>query len=130
MSNVPEDCRYTEEHEWIRAEDEAAVIGITDYAAEQLGDITFVELPSEGDELSAGKVFGCVESVKAVSDIYAPAGGSVTEVNSRLTDEPGLINESPYGDGWICKVSLTDPSELESLLSAEAYAELLEERRD
>ena len=127
MSNVPEDRLYTKEHEWIRVEGDAGVIGITDYAAGQLGDVTFVELPAEGDEFTAGKALGCVESVKAVSDIYAPAGGTVTEVNDRLAEEPGLINESPYGDGWICKVSLSDASELDGMLSPEAYAALLVE---
>lgn len=130
MSNVPEDCLYTEEHEWIRVEGDAGVIGITAYAAEQLGDVTFVELPAEGEEVTAGKAFGCVESVKAVSDIYAPASGTVTEVNGRLADEPGLINESPYGDGWICRASLSDASELDELLSPESYAALLEEAGD
>ncbi|MFO7957036.1 MAG: glycine cleavage system protein GcvH [Candidatus Brocadiia bacterium] len=130
MSKIPDDCLYTEQHEWIRVEGEAGVIGITDYAAEQLGDVTFVELPAEGDELTAGKAFGEVESVKAVSDIYAPAGGTVTEANERLGEEPGLINESPYGDGWICKVSLADTSELDDLLSPDQYAKLLEEAGD
>jgi glycine cleavage system H protein len=130
MSNVAQDCLYTEQHEWIRVEGETGVIGITDYAAEQLGDVTFVELPAEGDELTAGQAFGEVESVKAVSDIYAPAGGTVTEANERLGAEPGLINESPYGDGWICKVSLADTSELDDLLSPDEYAKLLEEAGD
>lgn len=130
MSNVAQDCLYTEQHEWIRVEGETGVIGITDYAADQLGDVTFVDLPAEGDQLAAGDAFGEVESVKAVSDVYAPAGGTVTEANERLTEEPGLINESPYGDGWICKVSLADTSELEALLSPDEYAKLLEEAGD
>ncbi len=130
MSDIPEDLLYTEQHEWIRAEGETGVIGITDYAAEQLGDVTFVELPAPGNELNAGEAFGEIESVKAVSDMYAPADGTVTEVNERLADEPGLVNQSPYCDGWICKVSLAETSQLGELLSPESYAKLLEEAGD
>ena len=118
---IPQDCLFTEEHEWIRVEGTSAVVGITHYAAEQLGDVTFVERPEPGREIARGQVLGSVESVKAVSDVYAPVSGTVTEVNSRLEDEPELINTDPYGEGWICKLLLSDPSEREALLDPAAY---------
>lgn len=127
MSAIPDDLLYTDEHEWIRVNGDAAVVGITKYAASQLGDVTYVELPSVGQELVRGQAFGSVESVKAVSDVYAPARGTVTAVNARLDGEPGLINEDPYGEGWICKAALSDTAELGGLLSPEAYAALLEQ---
>ncbi len=127
MNTIPDDCLYTEQHEWIRVEGGRGVVGITRYAAEELGDVTYVELPSEGERVAEGEPLGLVESVKAVSDIYAPASGTVVEVNELLADEPGLVNESPYGEGWMCAVELSDETELEGLLSPEDYAELLEE---
>ena len=124
---IPEDCLYTREHEWLRMAVDEAVVGITDYAAGQLGDVTFVELPEEGLQFSQGQALAVVESVKAISDIYAPVGGQVVEVNEKLADEPGLINESPYGDGWICRIALADASECEGLLNHADYARLLDE---
>jgi glycine cleavage system H protein len=116
--------KFTKDHEYIRLEGGVAVVGITPYAQEQLGDIVFVELPAVGKVLKQGDEAAVVESVKAASEIYAPASGTVTEVNTALTGEPGLINTAPEGDGWIYKLSLSDPSQLDGLLDAAAYAEL------
>ena len=123
--SVPEELQYTRSHEWVRTEGDTATIGITDYAQDELGDIVFVELPEEGATFGAGDSFGAVESVKAVSDIYAPVGGEVVEVNEVLDDSPEKINEDPYGDGWIIKLRVSD--EGEGLLSASDYEKLLEE---
>ena len=125
--DFPEDLKYTEEHEWVQVEEDIVTIGITDFAQEQLGDVVFVELPEVGDEVDAGKSFGVVESVKAVSDIYAPVSGDVVEVNDGLPDEPETINSSPYDDGWLIKIKLTDPSELDDLMDAESYQEFIEQ---
>lgn len=125
--DIPENLKYTEEHEWVLIEDDIVTIGITDYAQEQLGDVVFVELPEVGDELESGKPFGVVESVKAVSDVYAPLSGEVLEVNTDLPDEPELLNTSPYEDGWMIKIKLTDPDELDELMDAAAYQELVEQ---
>jgi glycine cleavage system H protein len=116
----PTDFKYTKEHEWIKADGNSATVGITDYAQESLGDIVFVEMPKVGAELSAGKAFGTVESVKAVSDLYAPASGSVTEVNNELATAPEKINKDAHST-WIMKIKLKDPGELNSLLSAATY---------
>lgn len=120
--DTPEHLVYAESHEWVRAEDGVAVVGITDYAQDSLTDVVFVELPSVGDVLDAGDVFGAVESVKSVSELYAPVAGKVVEVNTSLEDEPEKINDDPYGDGWMIKVEMRDASELETLLDAAAYA--------
>lgn len=120
----PDDLRYSREHEWVRIEGEQVTIGITSFAAGELGDIVFVETPEPGDTLSQFASFGVVESVKAVSDLYAPISGEVTEVNEALRDTPELLNTAPYQDGWIAKVKLSDPAELDALLDAGAYAEL------
>jgi glycine cleavage system H protein len=118
---VPADLRYTKEHEWVRVEGDQATIGITDYAAEQLGDIVFVELPDVGRTLAQFATFGVVESVKAVSDLFAPLGGEVTETNGALSDQPELVNSDPFGDGWMLRVRIADPAQLESLLDPTAY---------
>ena len=118
----PDDLRYSKEHEWVRVEDGRATIGITSFAADELGDIVFVELPEVGNELKQFATFGVVESVKAVSDLYAPVSGTVTEVNEALRDRPELLNSDPFGEGWIARVELADPSELDGLMDAEAYA--------
>ncbi len=123
--NVPAELKYTKEHEWIRVEGEEAVIGITDYAQSQLGDIVFVECETVGDELEAGDSFGTVEAVKTVSDLYLPVAGEVLEFNPDLEGEPELVNKDPYGKGWIIRIKLNDESELDSLLSAEAYKALI-----
>lgn len=120
----PDDVRYSREHEWVRVEGEEAVIGITSFAAGELGDIVFVELPEPGARLSQFASFGVVESVKAVSDLFAPVSGEVREVNPALRDSPELLNGDPYGEGWIARVTLADAAELDKLLDAAAYAEL------
>lgn len=119
--NVPAELKYTKEHEWIRVEGEEAYVGITDYAQSQLGDIVFVEVETEGDELEAGDTFGSIEAVKTVSDLYMPIAGEVLEFNSELEDQPDLVNKDPYGKGWIIKVKVDDESQLDGLLSADAY---------
>jgi glycine cleavage system H protein len=120
--SYPDDLRYSKEHEWVRVDGSRATIGITSFAADELGDIVFVELPETDAELRQFASFGVVESVKAVSDLYAPVSGTVVEVNEALRDTPELLNADPYGDGWIVKVTVADPAELESLLDATAYA--------
>jgi glycine cleavage system H protein len=120
----PDDLRYSREHEWVRVEDGArATIGITSFAADELGDIVFIELPEVETELRQFAPFGVVESVKAVSDLYAPVSGTVVEVNESLRDAPELLNSDPFGDGWIAKVTLAGPAELDALLDAKAYAD-------
>jgi glycine cleavage system H protein len=121
--DAPDDCRYLETHEWARAQDGLVRIGITDFAQDELGDVVFVELPGEGDELTAEETFGVIESIKAVSDLYAPVSGTVAEVNEALFDTPELVNEDPFGDGWMLAVDPADEGELDDLLSAEAYRE-------
>lgn len=123
--NVPAELKYTKEHEWIRVEGDEAVVGITDYAQSQLGDIVFVECETVGDDLDAGDTFGTIEAVKTVSDLYLPVGGEVLEFNTALEDEPELVNKDPYGAGWIVKVKLANAAELDELLSAEAYQALI-----
>ena len=117
----PEEFKYTEEHEWIQIEKDVVTVGITDFAQDALGDIVFVELPEVGYQAEAGKTFGVVESVKAVSDIYSPVSGEVVEVNEELPDTPELVNSSPYEDAWMLKIKLSDLSELNGLLDADAY---------
>lgn len=123
--NVPAELKYTKEHEWIRVEGGEAVIGITDYAQSQLGDIVFVECETVGDELEAGDTFGTIEAVKTVSDLYLPVGGEVLEFNSALEDEPELVNKDPYGAGWIVKIKMNDSAEAEALLDAAAYQAII-----
>lgn len=126
MSHVPDDLRYTAEHEWARLEDGRVRVGITDYAQDALGDIVFVSLPAPGTVVEAGATLGEVESTKSVSDIYAPVGGTVVEVNTELADAPQRLNEDPYGEGWICVIEPADPAAYEALLDAEAYRALIE----
>ena len=125
--NTPNELRYTKEHEWVKVEGNTAVIGISDFAQHELGDIVFVELPEVGDEVSLDQPFGSVESVKTVSELYAPVSGTVVAVNEELSDSPELVNESPYETAWMIKVELSNPSEVEQLLTAEAYKELISE---
>jgi len=122
---LPDDRRYSKEHEWIRSVDGEGVIGLTQFAVDELGDIVFVELPSLGATLAQFASFGVVESVKAVSDLYAPASGKVVAVNDELRARPELLNSDPHGDGWICRISLADATELDALLDARGYAELI-----
>ena len=123
----PEDLHYTKKHEWVRVSDGAGVIGITDYAQQQLGDIVYVDLPRVGTTLQQGKVMGSVESVKAVSDIYAPVSGEVIAINDVLSTAPEKLNESPHGDGWLIKIRLSAPDEISGLLSAEDYQKYVAE---
>ncbi|WP_136716243.1 glycine cleavage system protein GcvH [Halorientalis salina] len=120
---VPEDCRYLDSHEWARSEDGTVRVGISDFAQDELGDVVFVELPSEGEEITKGDDFGVVESIKAVSDLYAPISGTVTAINDDLVDAPELVNDDPYGDGWMLEVDIDDESELDALLSPEEYGD-------
>ncbi len=123
--STPTDLRYTRDHEWVRVDGEEATVGITQYAADQLGDIVFVELPEPGRGLEEAKPFGVVESVKAVSDLFAPVTGEVTAVNDALAADPELVNSDPYGQGWMVKLHVTDPSQLDDLLDGEAYDDLV-----
>ena len=125
--SVPGDLQYTKSHEWVRVEGDVATVGITDHAQDELGDVVFVELPEKGTSFSAGDSFGTVESVKAVSDLYAPVGGEVVEVNETLNDSPELINEEPYGGGWMIRLRISEDGEL---LSAEEYEKLVEEESE
>ena len=124
--NVPEQFRYSSDHEWISAEGSKVRVGITDYAQDALGDVVFVQAPAVGDSVKAGESVGEVESTKSVSDIYAPVAGTVVAVNDTLADSPQLLNEDPYGKGWICEIQVADESELASLLDAAAYRSLIE----
>ena len=117
------DFKFTKEHEWVKVEGDIAVVGITDYAQKELGDVVYVELPPVGDSFSQGDPCSNIESVKAVSDIYAPVSGEITEVNETLEDNPEIVNKDPYGEGWLFKLKLEKPDELEELMSAEAYDE-------
>jgi glycine cleavage system H protein len=123
----PEELKYTEEHEWVMVEEELAVIGISDFAQDALGDVVFVELPEVGAVLEAGKAFGVVESVKAVSDIYAPISGTVEEINEDLLDAPEIINTSPYEDGWMIKIRMDDAADADAMMTADAYQALIAE---
>lgn len=125
IMNVPAELKYTKEHEWIRVEGDEAVIGITDYAQSQLGDIVFVECETVGDNLEAGDTFGTVEAVKTVSDLYMPVGGEVLEFNEELEGEPELVNKDPYGKGWIIRIKLGDEAEIDGLLTADAYKAII-----
>lgn len=123
--NFPENLKYTSEHEWIRLEGDVAYVGITDYAQEQLGDIVFIDITCEGETLDKDEVFGTIEVVKTVSDLFLPVGGEVIEQNPDLADDPSLVNTDPYGKGWLIKIKPTDMAEFESLLDAEAYRKLI-----
>ena len=126
----PADRKYTKDHEWIRVNGETGEIGITDYAQQQLGDVVYVELPEVGEKVVKDDPFGAVESVKAVSDVYAPVGGTVLEVNDVLPDNPETINDDPYGDGWMIRVEMTDEEDLKDLMTAEEYAEYVEQQKE
>ena len=125
MANVPQDLQYTKEHEYVRrtAETDVVVVGITDYAQGELGDVVFVELPKVGASFGSMDVFGTIEAVKAVSELYAPVSGEVVEVNGELDGNPALVNSDPYGEGWMIKVRVSDPSELDGLMSADQYGQ-------
>lgn len=123
----PTNIKYTNEHEWIRLEGDTAYVGITDYAQQQLGDIVFIDVTTEGEILDKGEVFGTVEVVKTVSDLFLPIGGEILEVNPQLEEHPELVNQDPYGEGWIIKLKPTDAGEMDELLDAAAYKEIINE---
>jgi glycine cleavage system H protein len=123
--NFPDNLRYTKDHEWIRLEGDEAIVGITDFAQQELGDIVYVEIETVGQQLNSGDVFGTVEAVKTVSDLYLPVNGSVIEVNPKLNSNPEVVNSDPYGEGWMAKIKLSNIAEIESLMTAEAYQNLV-----
>jgi len=129
MSDIPSGLRYTEEHEYLKPTDEDGVflVGVTDYAQGELGDVVFLELPSAGDSFSKGAVFGTIEAVKAVSDLYAPVTGEVVEVNAALDDDPALVNSDPYGEGWMLRIRVSDDTEMEDLMDSAGYTKLIGE---
>lgn len=118
---TPSDLKYSKEHEWVKTEGDISVVGITDFAQSELGDVVYIELPKVGDKVTQFQTFGVVESVKAASDLYSPISGEVTAVNGKLLNEPEMVNKSPYGDAWMLKVKMSDPKEIESLLTADQY---------
>jgi glycine cleavage system H protein len=121
MANIPDDLHYSKDHEWVRVEGNIAVVGITDYAQDSLGDVVYVELPKAGDEFAANESFGSVESVKAVSEVFSPVSGVITGMNEALADEPEKVNQDPYGAGWMIRVEMSNPGEVDSLLTAAEY---------
>jgi len=123
--NIPAELKYTKDHEWAKIEGDRVTIGITDYAQGELGDVVFVELPAEGDTIEKGSAFGTIEAVKAVADLFSPISGEVVEVNNLLEDAPETVNKDPYGDGWMVKIKISDTSELDELLDAGAYEDLV-----
>jgi len=124
--NIPENLKFTKDHEWIRVEGNEAYVGITEYAQGELGDVVFVEIETEGEELDKEEVFGTIEAVKTVSDMFMPVSGEVLEVNGKLEDTPEIVNKDPYGEGWLIKISIKDEAELNDLLDAGAYKKLLD----
>ena len=126
MANTPEDNRYAKSHEYVHVEGETGTVGITDYAQKELGDVVFVELPQVGSQLEMGDELGSIESVKAVSELFSPVSGEVVEVNEALAEKPELVNTDPYGDGWMIKVRLSEPDEVDELMTAEDYEEYVE----
>jgi len=121
MANVPEDLHYSKDHEWVRVDGDQAIIGITDYAQNSLGDVVYVELPKTGDEFAANEAFGSVESVKAVSEVFTPVTGTVAQINESLADEPEAVNSDPYGSGWMIRIKMSNAGEVDSLLTAAEY---------
>jgi glycine cleavage system H protein len=123
--NIPAELKYTEDHEWVKIEGDVATVGITDFAQGELGDIVYVEIETEGESIDSGEVFGTVEAVKTVSDLFMPLSGEVIEVNEALEDAPETVNDNPYAEGWMIKIKLSDSNEIDQLLSAEAYGEVV-----
>ncbi|WP_321370300.1 glycine cleavage system protein GcvH [uncultured Draconibacterium sp.] len=124
--NIPADLKYTQDHEWVRVDGDVAIVGVTDFAQGELGDVVFVEIETEGETLDKGETFGTVEAVKTVSDLFMPVGGEVAEFNEDLADDPELVNKDPYGKGWMIKVNIADASELDGLMDADAYKAMIE----
>jgi len=125
IMNVPANLKYTKDHEWIKVEGNNAVVGVTDFAQGQLGDVVFIEIETQGETLAKEEVFGTIEAVKTVSDMFMPVAGEVLEVNPKLTESPDVVNKDPYGDGWMIKIKMTDPAQLNELLTPEKYMELI-----
>jgi len=123
--NVPANLKYTKDHEWVLVEGDTAIVGVTDFAQGELGDVVFVEIETQGESLARGETFGTIEAVKTVSDLFMPVGGEITEVNSKLDDSPDVVNSDPYGEGWMVKIKVEDASELDSLLSSADYEALI-----
>jgi glycine cleavage system H protein len=123
--NIPKDIKYTKDHEWIKIDGDTAIVGVSDYAQQELGDIVFVEVETEGESLDKEEVFGTIEAVKTVADLFMPVSGEIVEFNSKLEDNPESINKDPYGEGWIIKIKISDDSELSELLDAEAYQDII-----
>lgn len=123
---IPAELKYTQDHEWVRVEGDVAVVGVTDFAQGELGDVVFVEIETEGETLDKGETFGTVEAVKTVSDLFMPVGGEVSEFNETLADDPELVNKDPYGEGWMIKIKMTDAAELGKLMDADAYKAMIE----
>ena len=123
--NIPVYLKYTEDHEWLRRDGDEAIVGITDFAQGELGDVVFIEIETKGEELSKGDIFGTVEAVKTVSDLFMPVSGEVIEVNEALNDKPELVNKDPYGEGWMIKIKVSDPKEADNLLSADDYKKMV-----
>jgi glycine cleavage system H protein len=130
MANVPEDLHYSKDHEWVRVEGEEAIIGITDYAQDSLGDVVYVELPKPGDTFATNEPFGSVESVKAVSEVFTPISGEVVKINESLADEPETVNSDPYGSGWMVRVRMSNPGEVDSLLTAAEYEDFTKAEKE
>jgi len=128
--NFPEDLKFSKEHEWVRVTGNIATIGVSDYAQDQLGEVVFVELPDEGEEFEKDDAFGVIESVKSVNDIYAPLSGRIVEVNDPVVDSPEIVNEDPYGEGWLVKIEISDPKELSELMSAKDYEAYIKEESE
>ena len=122
--NVPENLKYSKDHEWLKIEGDTAYVGITDFAQSELGDIVFVEIDTEGETVEAGEVFGTIEAVKTVSDLFMPVSGEILELNSKIDDDPELVNTDPYGDGWLIKIKMSNPSEVDELMDAAAYSDM------
>ena len=130
MANVPEDLHYSKDHEWVRVEGDQAIIGITDYAQDSLGDVVYVELPKPNDEFATNESFGSVESVKAVSEVFTPVSGEVVMINESLADEPETVNSDPYGAGWMIRVRMSHPGEVDSLLTAAEYEDFTKAEKE
>lgn len=130
MANVPEDLHYSKDHEWVRVEGDVAIIGITDYAQNSLGDVVYVELPKNSETFAANESFGSVESVKAVSEVFSPVSGSVVQVNESLNDEPEKVNSDPYGEGWMIRLKMENPGEVDSLLTAAEYEDFTKAEKE
>jgi glycine cleavage system H protein len=130
MANVPEDLHYSKDHEWVRVEGDVAIVGITDYAQNSLGDVVYVELPKNGETFAANESFGSVESVKAVSEVFSPVSGSVVQVNESLNDEPEKVNSDPYGEGWMIRLKMENPGEVDSLLTAAEYEDFTKAEKE